>query len=278
MEHLVYISYSTKDAEVTKKIVKYLESAGIKCWIAPRDILPGIDWAKAIIDGIVNSKLMLLIFSKNSNESPQVLREVERAVNRQIPILPFRIEEAPMSGSMEYFISSHHWFDAFDKPLDTYLDDLAVKIGKVLGISITLPSGEVIRKEEVTETPIVEPVVTPVVKESPKSVVPQSTTFEQVSPKPLVLEKKSNKNLIIGVSVIVFVLAVVAAFWFIKPLHEMIFPSEKEKNGKVITNNNNNNHKKDLVLGVAQAKRSRADNVTTRKKNRIKLNPSKAVK
>ncbi|MBN2571010.1 MAG: toll/interleukin-1 receptor domain-containing protein [Ignavibacteriales bacterium] len=293
MEHLVYISYSTKDAEVTKKIVKYIENAGIKCWMAPRDILPGIDWAKSIIDGIVNSKLMLLIFSKNSNESPQVLREVERAVNRQIPIMPFRIEETPMSGSMEYFISSHHWFDAFDNPLDTYLDDLAVKIGRVLDIPVKLPTGEVVHKEESVEAPKVESVVSsgvfeknePVIKEEPKKETPkpivQPTVQKgQVSQAPLVLEKKSNKGLFIGISVAAFVLIVAAAFWFIKPLHEMIFPSDKKTEETNLTNNNNNNLKnnKNLVLGVAQAKRSKANAVDSRKKKYVDLSNSKAVR
>ncbi|MBN1637639.1 MAG: toll/interleukin-1 receptor domain-containing protein [Ignavibacteriales bacterium] len=242
MEHLVYISYSTKDSEVTKKIVKYLEEAGVKCWMAPRDILPGIDWAKSIIDGIVTSKLMLLIFSKNSNESPQVLREVERAVNRQIPIMPFRIEEAPMSGSMEYFISSHHWFDAFDSPLETYLDDLAIKIGRVLDVPINLSTKDKGQKVEVTEkqkddstaASVVfektEPEVTPfkqetIMKEEP--IKKESPKVEKPGTQQPLFEKKNSRTLlIVGVSIAVFLLAAAAAFWFIKPLNELIFPPE----------------------------------------------------
>jgi hypothetical protein len=64
-----------------------------KCWIAPRDIAPAADWAAEIIDAISGARTMVLVFSASSNQSPQVRREVERAVHKQVNILPFRIED-----------------------------------------------------------------------------------------------------------------------------------------------------------------------------------------
>jgi len=68
---------------------------------------------------------MVLVFSGNSNSSQQVLREVERAVNRGIPIVPFRIENLMPSKAMEYFISADHWLDAYHPPLDGHLEKLS---------------------------------------------------------------------------------------------------------------------------------------------------------
>ena len=93
-----------------------LEAQGLKCWIAPRDISPSADWAAEIIDAISAARVMLLVFSASSNRSPQVRREVERAVHKGVTVLPFRIEDVLPSKSLEFFLSAQHWLDAFPPP------------------------------------------------------------------------------------------------------------------------------------------------------------------
>jgi hypothetical protein len=51
---------------------------------------------------------MVLVFSAASNDSPQVRRDVERAVHKNVIILPFRIEEVMPSKSLEFFLSTQH--------------------------------------------------------------------------------------------------------------------------------------------------------------------------
>ncbi len=91
MAHDVFISYSYHDKNVANAVCSAVESAGIRCWIAPRDVLPGMEWGEAIVDAIGSSKIMIIIFSSASNNSQQVLREVERAVHKNLIIVPFRI-------------------------------------------------------------------------------------------------------------------------------------------------------------------------------------------
>jgi hypothetical protein len=102
-------------------MVEQLETHGINCWIAPRDIAPSADWAAEIMDAISAARVMILVFSANSNQSPQVRREVERAVHKQLSILPFRIEDVLPSKSLEFFLSTQHWMDAFPPPLEPHL-------------------------------------------------------------------------------------------------------------------------------------------------------------
>jgi len=78
----VFISYAIADKLTADAACAALESAGIRCWIAPRDVLPGMDYAEAIIEAIEKCRGMLLIFSSNANRSNQVKREVERAVSK----------------------------------------------------------------------------------------------------------------------------------------------------------------------------------------------------
>lgn len=125
MAHDVFISYSSKDKPVADTVCAGLEGRGIRCWTAPRDILPGVDWGAAIIDAITGAKVMVLIFSGNANSSSQIKREVERAVAKGVKILPFRIEDVPMSKNLEYFISTPHWLDALTRPLEGHIERLA---------------------------------------------------------------------------------------------------------------------------------------------------------
>lgn len=120
----IFISYSQPDAVCAHEIVERLEAESVRCWIAPRDITPAADWAAEIIDAISAARTMVLVFSGSSNQSPQVRREVERAVHKQVEILPFRIEEVLPSKSLEFFLSSQHWMDAFPAPREPHYQRL----------------------------------------------------------------------------------------------------------------------------------------------------------
>lgn len=125
MAHDVFISYSVRDKAVADAVCATLEGRRIRCWIAPRDVLPGIPFAEALIDALNQSSILVLVFSSSSNNSPQVMREVERAVNKGIPIIPLRIEDVTPSKAMEYFLSTPHWLDALTPPLEKHLQKLA---------------------------------------------------------------------------------------------------------------------------------------------------------
>jgi hypothetical protein len=126
----IFISYSSEDKPVADAVCNNLESRGIRCWIAPRDILPGTNYQEAIIDAIDSSRIMVLIFSSHSNNSPHVIREITRAVSRGVVVIPFRIEDVPPSKSMEYLISVPHWLDAMTPPLEQHLE----KLGKTVKV------------------------------------------------------------------------------------------------------------------------------------------------
>ncbi len=139
MSHDAFISYSSRDKATADAACAALEASGVRCWIAPRDITPGIEWGEAIIDGINQSRLLVLIFSANANESPQIRREIERAVGKGIPIIPFRIQDIPPTRSLEYFIGAVHWLDALTPPLETHLRRLVDTVKALLQIDPTPP-------------------------------------------------------------------------------------------------------------------------------------------
>src|ERR1700722_8968315 len=133
MAREVFISYSQPDRDCAFELVARLEGEGIACWVAPRDIAPSADWAAEIMDAISAARVMILVFSANSNQSPQVRREVERAVHKQLSILTFRIEDVPPSKSLEFFLSAQHWMDAFQPPREPHYERLCAYVKAQLG-------------------------------------------------------------------------------------------------------------------------------------------------
>lgn len=139
MSHDAFISYSTHDKAAADATCAALEGSGIRCWIAPRDIVPGAEWGEAIIEGINHCRVLILIFSANANDSPQIRREVERAVSKGVPIIPLRIQDIAPTRSLEYFIGTVHWLDALTPPLETHLRRLAETVKALLQIDPAPP-------------------------------------------------------------------------------------------------------------------------------------------
>ena len=139
MAHDVFISYSHVDAAVADAVCHELESNGIRCWYAPRNVEPGQSWAGAIVGAIRGCRVFVLIFSGNSNSSQQVVNEITNAVNFGKIIVPFRIDQSEMSDEMTYYLSSRHWLDAVTPPLIEHIRALRDQLGRVLDI----PSGKI---------------------------------------------------------------------------------------------------------------------------------------
>jgi hypothetical protein len=132
MSHDVFISYASADKPVALSVCAALEKSSIRCWIAPRDVQPGISYAEALIDGINKSRVIVLIFTSHTSASPHVMREIERAVSKGVPIVPLRVEKAAPSKDLEYFISSTHWLDALEGPMEVHLKKLAETVAFLL--------------------------------------------------------------------------------------------------------------------------------------------------
>ena len=138
--HEVLICYSTKDKKWADAGCSVLEGRGIRCWIAPRDILPGQEWGEAIVDAIDGCKLMVLIFSASANASPQVRREVERAISKGRTMIPCRIENVMPAGSMEYALGNTHWLDIFTPPVERQMNRVAESVEALLPGPRVVPS------------------------------------------------------------------------------------------------------------------------------------------
>src|SRR5882724_4191793 len=140
MAHEVFISHSSLDKPVADAVCAALENTSIRCWIAPRDVQPGRSFAGEITRAIQHSKVMALIFSAHSNNSEQVLREVQLAVDCHLHIVNFRIEDVRLNDDLKYYLSTPHWFTALPPPLENHLRRLKMSIKALLDVPIEEPT------------------------------------------------------------------------------------------------------------------------------------------
>jgi TIR domain/YARHG domain len=130
MSGQVFISHSEKDKPDVNLLLAALESHGIRCWIAPRDIPPGGSYADAILTAIESSTCFVLVYSAHCNDSRHVLREVERALNLNINIVPVRFDDSKPSRSLDYLLATLHWLSVPSKDRSRALQVVASQIAK----------------------------------------------------------------------------------------------------------------------------------------------------
>jgi len=159
MAHDVFISHSSNNRTVANAVCAALEGIGIRCWIAPRDVMPGRPYAGEITRAIQQSRAFVLIFSEHSNNSEQVLREVQLAANSHLHIVQFRIDAVVPSDDLEYYLSGPHWLDAVTPPLENHLDQLRSSMKALLALSGAEAAGKVVTAE--APRPVAQPSAPP---------------------------------------------------------------------------------------------------------------------
>ncbi|HWY52569.1 MAG TPA: TIR domain-containing protein [Chthoniobacterales bacterium] len=124
----VFISHSEKDKTFAEMLLKALEDLGTNCWIAPRDIPPGGSYADAIMRSIQECSCFVLVYTMNSNSSPHVLREVERALKFERNIVPVRFDQSEPSRSLDYLLATVQWLSAETATAEAAVSRIAEQI------------------------------------------------------------------------------------------------------------------------------------------------------
>ena len=132
MGHSVFISYSTKNTNTAKAICHILEENKMKCWIAPRDIIPGSDYADCIDQAISSCTVFVLVFSGHAQESKWVKGELNVAFDSNKIIVPFRVENVSLHGAMRVILNDKHWLEAYPNP-EVKFNELVNLTKKLLG-------------------------------------------------------------------------------------------------------------------------------------------------
>jgi TolB-like protein len=113
-----FISYASADTAAARSVTASLERSGLSCWIAPRDVEPGTPYAESIIRAINSCRVMVVVLSESAISSTHVGKEIERASSKQRPIIALRTDSAPLTPSLEYFLSESQWIEVPEGNMD----------------------------------------------------------------------------------------------------------------------------------------------------------------
>jgi hypothetical protein len=149
--HDVFISYIPRDKGIADAICQKLESAGVKCWIAQRNVSPNEDWPNAIRKAIGLSRVVILLLSGNASAAIHLEREIAHAFYTGRTILPVRLTSAPPPSNFLFYLGEVSWFDAFDESLEQHLEGLVARVKDLLPNS-NVPCRTVIPQSRIATT------------------------------------------------------------------------------------------------------------------------------
>ncbi len=126
----VFLSYASADADLATQVCGFLESHAVSCWMAPRDVKPGAQYADAIVRAISDAKALVMVLSASSVGSAHVGREIERAASKRKQIIALKIDAALLTPALEYFLSESQWIDVSALGMPAALAKLAQAVGQ----------------------------------------------------------------------------------------------------------------------------------------------------
>lgn len=174
----VFISFASKDRKVAMTLCQSLERRGVKCWISARDILAGENFQVAIVQAIRNARILLLVFTANSNNSEEMTKELALASQQKMIVIPLRVEDVTPSDAFTYEFATRQWIDAF-ADWEFAIDQLVQRITNALALAApvqaavetpelnetqataVLPLGEIVRKAKAGAAQVDDAAATP---------------------------------------------------------------------------------------------------------------------
>ena len=136
----VFISYHEQSAgDIAFRIADALESAGISCWLAKRNMPLTVPFTEEIVREIENCKVFLLILNKQSLSSAHIASEIALAFERfthdkSVTLIPFRVDDCRLSNRMFYYLNFFRIFDACP-PNEERIQELTAEIAGILNLN-----------------------------------------------------------------------------------------------------------------------------------------------
>lgn len=112
----IFISHSTRDISIARRLVKKLKQGGKKVWIAEDEVKPGDNLTRRINDAIEQCEVFILCWSENARSSIWVEQEWTAALNDR-RLIPCLLDETPLPIILRnrYHIDFRNFNNGLDK-------------------------------------------------------------------------------------------------------------------------------------------------------------------
>src|SRR5579884_3051057 len=114
MSDRIFISLSSADRGYAERIISFLESHDLPCWIAFRDVPAGENYQEAITRALRAAREIIVIISRNANQSVEITKELSLASRYKIPVVPLRVENVEPNDALAYELATRQWVDLFE--------------------------------------------------------------------------------------------------------------------------------------------------------------------
>ncbi|MEM0987153.1 MAG: toll/interleukin-1 receptor domain-containing protein [Pseudomonadota bacterium] len=148
MAYDIFISYRRTDQSLARALVFSLEARGISVWWDQK-IEGGEDWRDTIVEGLTNSKALVILFSESCNQSKQLKKELAVADTLDKVVVPVLIEDTKPKGHYLYELAALNWLQIFpdaerkiDGLADRLIDELELDAAPVAPVFQAEPVGE----------------------------------------------------------------------------------------------------------------------------------------
>jgi hypothetical protein len=185
----VFISHGSENSDDANALCAFIEARGVKCWIAPRDVRPGIDYSVELQSAIEEAAAFVVLVTEMANKSPYVRAETEMAFSCHKPIFPVRQADIKPAAGLALFLKIRHWTDAYGEKRDAALDRLALELQTVTGVTPNAVPGPAPSPPPAPTIPPPAPAPAPTIPPHaaaptipPPAPAPRPTTSPPVSP------------------------------------------------------------------------------------------------
>lgn len=141
MMHDVFISYSSKDASFVDSMCRILETNGIKCWVAPRNIPTSSNYAREIPAAIRGCTVFLLVMSPDTQSSIWVSRELDLAINERKVIFPLMTDDISLNDEFNFYLTGVQRYYAYagnSKAMEILVRNIKALLGVKESVSAKL--------------------------------------------------------------------------------------------------------------------------------------------
>lgn len=142
MKKSVFISYCSKNRRYIEKMTQMLDKMGITYWIAPDMIPAGSNYAREIPGAIRQCEVFLLVLSKESQQSIWVEKEIDSAINYRRTIVPFQIDDEPLSEMFRFYLNNVQTIYCVNRPKEA-IEELKDRLRNLLDIPRDISSPEI---------------------------------------------------------------------------------------------------------------------------------------
>jgi hypothetical protein len=225
MPHDVFLSYASTDRAAAEAVCAALETRGIRCWIAPRDVPAGADWGEAILTAIGRAHAMVLVLSRATANSVHVRNEVVTAVSQSLALVPVRVEDCQPGGALRLHLAGSHWLNVFPAPIEQHADVLAVGVRLALAADATveIPRAQAMalvaaaRAAHAAGPTMAAPVSPAAPRMVPAHGASPVVAAAPAPAKPPAPRRRAGAGLALGIGAVLLLAVLSAAAWFLEP-------------------------------------------------------------